>query len=512
MTKKILSIALAAMLLLSLVSAASAAEITKENYTIKFLGPNVATDMNNDYVAKMLEEKTGFKVLYDQLPSSNADERLMMEVASGTDYDLMLLNANQYRMLLNQNALVALDDLLADFPGIQEALADAGWAYVKSPVDGKTYGIPQSSGAAWYQGITYRRDLFEKYGWEIPNTPEEFYNLCVEIKATTGLIPFTARANAAVMEQLGSGFGLGNALILNEDGSVSSWLRDPKFKEYLAYMNKLYAEGLMDVDYPVNNSTTVGEKISTGKAVMVVSVPWTVAGYQIALREIEPEAEFGVFLPLSDENGEKYLMANAGVSSIVVIPKGNEDTAKLVLSMIEARLEPDMFRLIYNGIEGVHYYFNDDGVATPIQPAFGTDLMYADKFCLGFHKEIQPLGWLPRIQKVEGSWEMFTEANVIALDYDYTRNPFQFASYEAYDKYNAALTKKLQDYCVAVVAGTESLDHFDDFLAGWEADGGLEIEEAAAEWAADNEGLVEAALSAPPIYKDLFLGIRDTAK
>ncbi len=47
------------------------------------------------------------------------------------------------------------------------------------PTEG-TYGVPYVANAA---GVLYNRDLFEKYGWEIPETWDEFISLCDEIQA-----------------------------------------------------------------------------------------------------------------------------------------------------------------------------------------------------------------------------------------------------------------------------------------------------------------------------------------
>ena len=41
-------------------------------------------------------------------------------------------------------------------------------------IDGKIYGLPYTS---WYQGVLYNKDLFEKYGVQIPKTNEELKEL-----------------------------------------------------------------------------------------------------------------------------------------------------------------------------------------------------------------------------------------------------------------------------------------------------------------------------------------------
>lgn len=54
-------------------------------------------------------------------------------------------------------------------------------------VDGGIYGIPVSY-ACW--AIFYNRGLFEKHGWKVPRTWDEFFALCDQIK-TTGIAPMS---------------------------------------------------------------------------------------------------------------------------------------------------------------------------------------------------------------------------------------------------------------------------------------------------------------------------------
>ena len=47
------------------------------------------------------------------------------------------------------------------------------------PAEG-TYGVPYVANAA---GVLYNRDMFEEHGWEIPETWDEFMDLCAEIES-----------------------------------------------------------------------------------------------------------------------------------------------------------------------------------------------------------------------------------------------------------------------------------------------------------------------------------------
>lgn len=82
------------------------------NVTLKRLGYNTGFDVNTDYMVPVMEKSTGYKVEFSMLPAQNPDQKLLMDVASGADYDIVNLSLNQFRTLLSKNALLPLNDLL----------------------------------------------------------------------------------------------------------------------------------------------------------------------------------------------------------------------------------------------------------------------------------------------------------------------------------------------------------------------------------------------------------------
>ena len=82
-------------------------------------------------------------------------------------------------------------DILADISDYQ-GLSDIKQSYLDilealeiTPEDG-IYGVPYVANAA---GILYNKDMFEEYGWEIPETWGELIQLCEDIRAE-GILPF----------------------------------------------------------------------------------------------------------------------------------------------------------------------------------------------------------------------------------------------------------------------------------------------------------------------------------
>lgn len=65
---------------------------------------------------------------------------------------------------------------------IEERIRDA------VTIDGKVYGIPYN---AWYQGVVYNKDIFDKLQLQVPDTLEEMERT-VNILEENGVVPFAA--------------------------------------------------------------------------------------------------------------------------------------------------------------------------------------------------------------------------------------------------------------------------------------------------------------------------------
>ena len=74
------------------------------NVTLKRLGYNVAWDPTTDIMVDILKESTGYDMEYFILPAENADEKLVMEVSGGADYDIIQCSPNQFQTLMGQGA------------------------------------------------------------------------------------------------------------------------------------------------------------------------------------------------------------------------------------------------------------------------------------------------------------------------------------------------------------------------------------------------------------------------
>jgi len=494
--KKLVSLLMALMMIVSCTAA-----FADEAKVIKQLTYNQSYDMNEDYVAKLLEEATGYKVEYHYWTD---EQQLSLEVSSNTDYDIISVSTGMFQTLRANGALKNIAPLLEQYPEMKEAIAAVGWQYV-SDEKGGVYGIPRITDPVYNTSIGYRTDIFAQYGYEEPNTIEEFRALLEKIKADTGLIPLTGKS--PFIPVIASAYGLTNEYELDEEtGKLVSYLRMPGMKDYLAWMRDAYAAGLIDPDLPINSTSSVKEKMCAGNAVMTQVGHSNTLDYVNALVAAGyTDAYFKCIIPLEDANGTRHIGCSNGVSRVDIIPvTASDEDALYTLGMVASRLTEENYWLFNDGIEGTHYTKDEAGIPTPILPIFTDDMNNGSEFQIGRNQYAHPITWMARVHKTQVQWDTFYDSNSKAAAFGFEGNPMTFAQFPEYTEYSSALSTMVNDYCLQVIAGTESIDSYDDFVAEWEAAGGLELEEAATAWYKANPGLVEAARNSTSPYNEVF--------
>lgn len=469
--KRVTSLTLSLFLALALaVGCLPAALAEAELPTLKVLGPYVNFDPNADPTAAAIEERTGYHVEYSMLPAENADENLLLQIASGETYDILRISPTQYRQLLEMGALMPLDDLLEAYgPNLTSLITEEAYELVQS--DGQTYGIPMMAEREVISAaVQYRKDILDELGLEAPTTPEEFRDVLAAVKeAYPDMIPLCL-AGGVWVPTLVSGFGFYTNWV-ERDGEIVNYQQLPEYQEYLKYMKSLYDEGLLDADLPINTTVTVDEKFSSGRA-FAVSSGWYEASTQVpALMENLPDAEVAYLDPLYDANGNAGVATAYALNNVTCIPK-NAPHAEDAVKFMNAKLEYDTFTYITLGTEGETFTIDEDGNYYPIMPIF-TELRnnaywYLNSFDMTRYGDM----WMARTRRNEALGEAFDAINA-NFDQFAVRNPVDFAPVlPSVAENSTALSQMEADYQIQAMVGVESLDDFDTYLQSWLDAGG----------------------------------------
>lgn len=468
------------------------------NVTLKRLGYNVAFDPNTDIIADVIKEVTGYDVEYYTLPAENADEKLVMEVAGGADYDCIQVSPNQFQTLMSQGALMGLNELLDAYgQDILAGVSEDTWRAC-SDEEGTIYGIPYKYPYDnEVQGfMACRWDLMEAAGIkEIPTTIDEFYDCLVTLKEYYGdeYIIFAGpymsgsegNGNWVFPESIACAFGIYSDWMVDDEGNVYYMTEAEGFKDMVEFLTKCNEEGLIDSDWVVNSSSTVCEKFSGGKSIITsinrnglgTTIPAMLETLGITMDDLK------YIGALKGADGSCKFMSTEAVNQYTVILKGSENAADVV-NWINLKQQNQLY--INIGKEGVHFNYDEDGSIAPINPIFaeerGNSYWYNDSTNEAEFKT----EWPARVRKSDAQWAGFEAVTIYANEHTpeiFVDNPFAFKpATEKFSKYNTALSSNLNDYILQVISGTKSMDDLEAFQADFAANGGEEVREELQSW------------------------------
>ena len=194
---------------------------------------------------------------------------------------------------------------LEEHPDIAKMIStDDGTYYCFPFLRGTSY---ENNPLLFSEGWVWRKDLLDKTGLDVPETPEELYEALVAFKEMGIEMPLSLRKEH-VSRVLGPGFDsyaetAGNSFYV-EDGVVKNGFIEPQRKEYLKFTNKLYEEGLLDNDYLSVDKNKLGVNVLNGLCGAAYAPGGSGIGTWLpAMRQSDPTVELVSSRPLSPEKG-----------------------------------------------------------------------------------------------------------------------------------------------------------------------------------------------------------------
>lgn len=177
------------------------------------------------------------------------------------------------------------------------------------------------------QGIIYNRDLFERLGLSLPETYEDFLEICAIIREQ-GISP-VAIGGADIWHM---GFW-GNYLYQNyllDEHNESCWSRE-RIITMLTDFRSLNQKGYIEDRFcSISDSQTVQE-LSSGNAAMLYSGPWIMD----QVTSLNPQMNLGFFY-LPDKNGKVRAMVDDSVSwGISMVCMENKERFKAAVDFLE---------------------------------------------------------------------------------------------------------------------------------------------------------------------------------
>ncbi len=475
-----------------------------EKPVLKILYPYMSFDPYEQPGKALSDELSGYETEWYLLPAENSVEKLMLEISGGAEYDLLKTTSTSgYGQLVSQNALMDISGLLeehGDF--ITSQISDLGWTATTSEdgaiygIPHEEYGLPRDSEDAFgliKGGIGFRSDVLEEIDAELPSNLDEFYDVLVQIRDELGIIPLTITKTEALFPAILSAFGMGDPEWYDVDGVYTPRIKHPQMVDYLAFMQKLYSEELIDADMAINATENMREKFTTKNAGASRLFFWDLPSLVDALYASNPDVKtpiVGYLAPGSEEVADIY--ASRGALNAHCIPTyTSPENAAHVINYLNILSDPEVFREIYIGEEGVSYEVID-GKYFPLFPAFD-EFQNSDKFVAVTEQNIGFEMWQARARKTPEMAETYEQMNGNMEQYNWMAFGEKYAfSQDVVQENRTSLNTYVADNMLkAIVEGTDPQTAINEMITEWDATGGLEYEAAMQEWYDENKDNIE---------------------
>jgi putative aldouronate transport system substrate-binding protein len=488
--------------------AASEAPKPAEPYTLKLLRAQDISkpyDPAKDVVKQEIEKKLNIKVVPELVDVQQYKTKLNLKIAGGDVPDIVRIDyVDDFQKYAQQGAFVDLTNLINEktTPNIMKEISKG--AFELSKVNGKIYGIPYQGGpgAGYRWNLVMRKDYTEAAGVKTLTTLEDYYNLLKKIKTDKPeVIPlggYTAQvgqvkyANNSFDHVFGA-FGVTPGYFTVKDGVFSNYDIDPRMKEALQYLKKMYAEGLIDKEFATIKEEQLRSKLYSGKLFSWMGWWSTAKDYdaQIETNELKKAGKLGADekLPNKDNEPYKYLTLKdslLGADGKAVAPQGapfaqvhaisaKTKDFKQVLDIIEKSLSPENQMLTVWGIEGEDYKMENGKMKQ------ATDIIDAktqlDKN--GNFRGTQSYTFAPGLNGWPRYLESLPMRQAQALDVA-INNKFQITDASNYLDSPTKLAKLVElntmrdSYFTQIIMGAD-ISKFDEFVEKWKSQGGTQI-------------------------------------
>jgi putative aldouronate transport system substrate-binding protein len=253
-------------------------------------------------------------------------------------------------------------DEVKEYPNLAAIPTDA-WR--RSIFGGKLRGLPMPAPSAPSMVPLYRQDVFEKEGYEVPRSCDEFMALAKEITNARAKrwacldMKWTAFQAFGVLS--GSEKPLGWNLV---DGKLVNRIETEEFLEALEWSRKLFAAGVVHPDSKMGkNAPDPGPKFAAGEFLIYpnnISQWWGRTAEQATQN---PEFKIWGMDVWGHDGGDPTLWADqpAGIFAFVN-KKASESVVRDVLAVANVTAAPygtKEYMMTNYGVEGTHYTVKD---------------------------------------------------------------------------------------------------------------------------------------------------------
>lgn len=467
---------------------AGQAPITKEDgASLKILAQTsnyTNVDIASAEIVETVIANAGITVDWQLVDYNNyADSVGPMLTTGAVDADIVLLpDQDPNQTYIKSGMFVALDNYFSVMPNFSKWL-DAN-PVIKAELtaeDGHIYYVPGTNVGKDYQPVLmYNQKWLDAAGMEAPETLDDFVTLLRYFKdndmngngKTDDEIPMSIMADF-LPYMFGPAFGLDivSGFQADADGNVVYAYADSEnFKAYLEFLNGLYAEGLLEVEYTSLDRDQVIERISNDMTGVAFDFSWAMSMmYSNVLPYYDGTADtaFVGAAPLSSADYKGFYVGRVELGNMFGV-NASSSKVELACKFLDYAMSEPCQTMYQWGIEGESYTVDASGNKSYTEQASDNDWLQQ----LG----INPSFVFPAQQSVVSTDALVADwhAECNAWQEQFVVDPWPFIystadESEVINTYMVDIETYVNENATAFITGTKSLDNFDSYIEGLDA-------------------------------------------
>ncbi|MFB7800477.1 extracellular solute-binding protein [Isoptericola sp. NPDC056134] len=340
-----------------------------------------------------IEKRTNVTLQPTNIPFSDATEKRSLLISAGDAPQIIpLVYTGEDAPFVSSGAVLPMSDYVDLMPNFQKYVEEWDLGDMIDNLrqdDGKYYMVPglQEVSVPVFSMII-RKDVFDEVGAEVPETWDELRVALEKIKAKhpdskpladgfegQSMLNYAAHAYGTV-----AGWGSGNGTFWDEGaGEFTYAATSDGYKEMVEYFHGLVEDGLLDPETLTTTSdgsvNELSEKVANSAVYAASGASGTVAEFQLALQEADPDAEFELvqIAPPGGPAGQVVEPRNFWHGFMLSAEaKDDPHFVALVQFLDWLYYSPDAREMLRWGVEGETYTKDADGTIT-IDPDYSLD-------------------------------------------------------------------------------------------------------------------------------------------
>lgn len=428
-------------------------------------------------VWKMVEEYTHTNLNIIWAPNASYNDKMNISLASGTLPMVIKVENTHVPSVagaIQKGQIWEIGPYLGRFPNLSQADPEI---LGNISNEGKVYGIYRARKQG-RPGISYRKDWLDKLSLSEPKTIDEFYAV---LKAFTEKDPdgngiddtygLAVSKYPLPWEMMQVWFGAPNKWGIDANDKLVPEHFTPEYRNSLKFFRKIYAEGLVNSDFPIYDSTRWNDQVVSGRAGVMLDVADTAGRLETKLKQANPHAVIDVFGAVEGPQGLRSL-STSGYNGVYLISKSGVKTEQellKVLDFLDKLNDEPMQRLLYYGLENIHYTMHNGAMESlpndTVQPEYNANDL----------EQLLPL--IPELTKFKSVSPLREKVDTVIENNEkiIITNPAEGLESPTYTQKGNMLDDMISEARIQYITGKIDDPEFDRLLETWRISGGDKV-------------------------------------